>query len=83
MATSANVPLLNHFAALSGPRQRAEVLYPLPKILLLVWPAPSPGRTTSSRRRCGGRSICRFSNAFLLTHFPQPIPTPKHCHHQT
>ena len=28
--------LLDHFAALEDPRQRAKVLYPLPEILLLV-----------------------------------------------
>ena len=29
-------PLLDHFAALEEPRQQAEVLYPLPEILLLL-----------------------------------------------
>ena len=28
--------LLDHFAALEDPRQRAKVLYPLPEILLLL-----------------------------------------------
>ena len=36
MAIPVGVPLLNHFAAMSDPRQHARVLYPLPKILLLV-----------------------------------------------
>src|SRR6195952_5191330 len=36
MATAARIPLLDHFAALSDPRQSAKVLYPLPEILLLV-----------------------------------------------
>jgi hypothetical protein len=36
MAIPVGVPLLNHFAAMSDPRQHARVLYPLPEILLLV-----------------------------------------------
>ena len=36
MVLPVSVPLLDHFAALSDPRQRAKVLYPLPEILLLV-----------------------------------------------
>jgi hypothetical protein len=36
MATPVNMSLLDHFAALSDPRQHAKVLYPLPEILLLV-----------------------------------------------
>src|SRR5208282_5011019 len=35
--------LLDHFAALSDPRQRAKVLYPLPEILLLVLSATIAG----------------------------------------
>jgi hypothetical protein len=36
MVTPVNVSLLDHFAALSDPRQHGKVLYPLPEILLLV-----------------------------------------------
>ena len=36
MVTPVSVSLLDHFAALSDPRQHAKVLYPLPEILLLV-----------------------------------------------
>ena len=36
MVSQVNVSLLDHFAALSDPRQHAKVLYPLPEILLLV-----------------------------------------------
>ena len=43
MANPVNVPLLDHFAALSGPRQRAKVLYPLPEIPLLVMSAKIAG----------------------------------------
>jgi hypothetical protein len=43
MATPVSVPLLDHFAALSDPRQQAKVLYPLPKILLLVLAATLAG----------------------------------------
>ena len=37
MAAPVSVPLLAHFAALSDPRQRAKLLYPLPAILLLLF----------------------------------------------
>jgi DDE_Tnp_1-associated len=37
------VPLLDHFAALSDPRQHAKVLYPLSEILLLVLSATLAG----------------------------------------
>jgi hypothetical protein len=43
MAAPVSVPLLDHFAALSDPRQRAKVLYPLPEILLLVLAATIAG----------------------------------------
>ena len=43
MAAPVSVPLLAHFAALSDPRQRAKVLYPLPEILLLVLAATIAG----------------------------------------
>ena len=36
MAIPVGVSLLDHFAALSDPRQHAKALYPLPEILLLV-----------------------------------------------
>src|SRR5580698_7435436 len=36
MVSPISVSLLDHFAALSDPRQHAKVLYPLPEILLLV-----------------------------------------------
>ncbi len=38
-----NTTLLEHFAALSDPRQHAKVLYPLPEILLLVLSATIAG----------------------------------------
>jgi DDE_Tnp_1-associated len=43
MATPVSAPLLEHFAALSDPRQHAKVLYPLPEILLLVFSATIAG----------------------------------------
>jgi DDE_Tnp_1-associated len=43
MATPVSVPLLDHFAALSDPRQHGKVLYPLPEILLLVLSATIAG----------------------------------------
>src|ERR1700727_2853258 len=43
MAMPVSVPLLDHFAALSDPRQHAKVLYPLPEILLLVLSATLAG----------------------------------------
>jgi hypothetical protein len=43
MAIPVNVSLLDHFAALSDPRQHAKVLYPLPEILLLVLAATIAG----------------------------------------
>ena len=43
MAPPVNVSLLDHFAALSDPRQHAKVLYPLPEILLLVLSATLAG----------------------------------------
>jgi hypothetical protein len=36
MASPVSVSLLDHFAALSDPRQHAKVLYALPEVLLLV-----------------------------------------------
>ena len=43
MAAPVSAPLLDHFAALSDPRQHAKVLYPLPEILLLVLAATIAG----------------------------------------
>ena len=43
MDTPVSVSLLDHFAILSDPRQRAKVLYPLPEILLLVLSATIAG----------------------------------------
>jgi predicted transposase YbfD/YdcC len=43
MDTPVSVSLLDHFAMLSDPRQRAKVLYPLPEILLLVLSATIGG----------------------------------------
>jgi hypothetical protein len=43
MAAPVTLPLLDHFAALSDPRQNAKVWYPLPEILLLVLSATLAG----------------------------------------
>jgi hypothetical protein len=43
LAIPVGVSLLDHFAALSAPRQHAKVLYPLPEILLLVLSATIAG----------------------------------------
>jgi hypothetical protein len=43
MAAPVSVSLLDHFAALCDPRQRAKVLYPLPEILPLVLSATIAG----------------------------------------
>jgi DDE_Tnp_1-associated len=54
MAAPVSVALLDHFAALPDPRQRAKVLYPLPEILLLVLAATLAGarpREPSRSRR--------------------------------
>jgi hypothetical protein len=54
MAAPVSVPLLDHFAALSDPRQHAKVLYPLPEILLLVLAATIAGADDFRR---SGRSV--------------------------
>jgi len=43
LARPAATPLLDHFAALEDPRQRAKVLHPLPEILLLLLAATLAG----------------------------------------
>jgi hypothetical protein len=44
MAVPVSVPLLDHFAALSDPRQHGKVLYPLPEILVLSATIAGGGR---------------------------------------
>lgn len=43
MGQPAGASLLDHVAALEDPRQPAEVLYPLPELLLLLLCATSAG----------------------------------------
>ena len=66
--------LLDRFAALEDPRQRAKVLYPLPEILLLCsvprWPVRMIVLKSSSGARSNSPSCvgsCLISTGFQAT----------------
>jgi DDE_Tnp_1-associated len=70
MATAANVRLLDHFAALSDPRQHAKVLYPLPEILLLVLSATIAGADDFVETTLWGAEHLAFLRRFYR--YPEP-----------
>ena len=65
-AATISGPLLDHFAALTDPRQHAKVLYPLPEILLLVLAAAIAGADDFVETTLGP-SIWRSSDASTAT----------------
>src|SRR4051794_9101623 len=76
--------LLDHFAALEDPRQRAKVLYPLPEILLLLLCATLAGADDLAEIELWGEEhrwvLSRSANpqplqGFALRRRPWPGPT--------
>jgi predicted transposase YbfD/YdcC len=61
----ASASLLDHFSALSDPRQRWRVLYPLPEILLLVLCATLSGMEDFVEIRLWGEQRLDFLRRFL------------------
>ncbi len=57
--------LLDHFSALTDPRQAAKVLYPLPEILLLVLGATLAGADDFVEVEAWGEEHLRFLRRFL------------------
>jgi hypothetical protein len=57
--------LLSHFSALSDPRQRWRVIYPLPEILLLVLCATLSGMEDFVEIRLWGEERLDFLRRFL------------------
>ena len=57
--------LLDHFAALEDPRQRAKVLYPLPEILLLLLCATLAGADDVVEIALWGDEHLAFLRRFL------------------
>ena len=74
MAAPFSVPLLDHFAALSDPRQHAKVLYPLPEILLLVLAATIAGADDFVETTLWGTEHL----AFLRRFYPYDSGIPSH-----
>ncbi len=64
-ASPRSAPLLDHFSALSDPRQRWRVLYPLPEILLLVLCATLSGMEDFVEIRLWGDERLDFLRRFL------------------
>jgi predicted transposase YbfD/YdcC len=62
---AAPVSLLDHFAALEDPRQRAKVLYPLPEILLLLLCATLAGADDLAEIELWGEEHLPFLRRFL------------------
>lgn len=60
-----SVSLLDHFSALSDPRQRWRVIYPLPEILLLVLCATLCGMEDFVETRLWGKQRLDFLRRFL------------------
>lgn len=60
-----SVSLLDHFSALSDPRQRWRVLYPLPEILLLVLCATLSGMEDFVEIKLWGEQRLDFLRRFL------------------
>ena len=59
-------PLLDHFSALSDPRQGWRVIYPLPEILLLVLCATLSGMDDFVEIRLWGEQRLDFCDVFYL-----------------
>jgi hypothetical protein len=68
MSAPVRVPLLDHFAALSDPRQHAKVLYPLPEILLLVLAATIAGADDFVETTLWGTEHLAFLRRFYRYH---------------
>ncbi len=66
--------LLDHFSALSDPRQRGKVVYPLPEIMLLVLCATLAGAEDFVEIRHWGRQKLDFLRSLLP--FAQGIRKP-------
>jgi len=64
--------ILEHFSALSDPRQRWRVLYPLPEILLLVLCATLSGMEDFVEMRLWGEQRLDFLRRFLPYEAPGP-----------
>src|SRR5437868_13353939 len=62
---SRSASVLDHFSALSDPRQRWRVLYPLPELLLLVLCATLSGREDFVEIRLWGEQRLDFLPRFL------------------
>jgi hypothetical protein len=62
---SRSCPILDHFSALSDPRQRWRVVYPLPEILLLVLCATLCGMDDFVETRLWGKQRLDFLRRFL------------------
>src|ERR1700675_4407608 len=62
---SPSASVLDHFSALSDPRQRWRVLYPLPEILLLVLCATLSGMEDFVEIRLWGEQRLDFLGRFL------------------
>jgi hypothetical protein len=75
MAAPVSIPLLDHFAALSDPRQHAKVLYPLPEILLLVLAATIAGADDFVETTLWGTEHLRSSSAFTAMIAASPATT--------
>ncbi len=60
-----SLSVLDHFSALSDPRQRWRVVYPLPEILLLVLCATLCGMEDFVETRLWGRQRLDFLRRFL------------------
>jgi predicted transposase YbfD/YdcC len=65
MDQPAGASLLDHFAALEDPRQRAKVLYPLPEILLLLLCATLAGADDFVEMELWGNEHLAFLRRFL------------------
>lgn len=63
--SATSVFILDHFSALSDPRQRWRVLYPLPEILLLVLCATLSGMEDFVEIRLWGEQRLDFLRRFL------------------
>ena len=59
----AQLSLLDHFSALTDPRQRGKVLYPLPEIMLLILCGTPAGAGDFVEIREGGRKRNRMKSA--------------------
>jgi hypothetical protein len=72
-APQASRAILDHFSALSDPRQSWRVVYPLPEILLLVLCATLCGMEDFVEIRLGGEERMDFLRRFLA--FERGLPS--------